>query len=133
MNDKWMIYLGAGMGAAIALLLIFGQKSEKEAAAPDPPKPAVEEKAAQVPDEPSAWQRQQAQLRTGIEAHRQAAEEEARMAQLVEEYKHEQAARAAAEAAKEKAEREYWEDRKDWVENFPFKHSAQGREVECTG
>lgn len=117
MSDKWMIYLGAGMCAVIALFLVFGGKRKTEV--------MEEEKTSPATEESSDWQRkQQDQLQAAAEAHRQANEEsaaeEARIARLAEEYKQELAAKAAAKAAKEKAEREYWEDRKEWVENFPF-------------
>ena len=126
MNDKWMIYLGVGMCAIVALLLVFGGKKKGTTVEPDPAVKVVEEEeTSPEPNEPSAEQRsQQAQLQVAAEAWRQANEEsaaeEARIARLAEEYKRELAAKAAAKAAKEKAEREYWEDRKEWVENFPF-------------
>ena len=126
MNDKWMIYLGAGMCAIVAMFLVFGGKKKGTTVKPEPVVEVVEEeKTSPEPNEPSAEQRsRQAQLQAATEAWRQANEEsaaeEARIARLAEEYKQELAAKAAAKAAKEKAEREYWEDRKEWVENFPF-------------
>ena len=128
MSDKWMIYLGVGMCAIVALLLVFGGEKEKKVVKPEPVVEIMaEEEKENSPstEEPNDWQRrQQAQLQAAAEAWRQANEEsaaeEARIARLAEEYKQELAAKAAAEAAKEKAEREYWEDRKEWVENFPF-------------
>ena len=127
MNDKWMIYLGAGMCAIVAMFLVFGGKKEGTTVEPEPVAKVVEEEkeTSPEPNEPSAEQRsRQAQLQAATEAWRQANEEsaaeEARIARLAEEYKQELAAKAAAKAAKEKADREYWEDRKEWVENFPF-------------
>ena len=126
MNDKWMIYLGVGMCAIVAMFLVFGGKKKGITVEPEPVEEVVEEeKTSPSTEEPSAEQRrQQAQLQAAAEAWRQANEEsaaeEARIARLAEEYKQELAAKAAAKAAKEKAEREYWEDRKEWVENFPF-------------
>lgn len=107
MSDKWMIYLGVGMCAIVALLLVFGGKKEGTTVEPEPAAEVVEEEeTSPATEELSAEQRRrQAQLQAAAESHRQAAEE---------------AAKAAAKAAKEKAEREYWEDRKEWVENFPF-------------
>lgn len=126
MNDKWMIYLGAGMCAIVALFLVFGGKKEGTTVEPEPAAEVVEEEeTSPSTEEPIDWQRsQQDQLQAASEAWRQANEEsaaeEARIARLAEEYKQELAAKAAAKAAKEKAEREYWADRKEWVENFPF-------------
>lgn len=127
MNDKWMIYLGVGMCAIVALFLVFGGKKEGTTVEPESVAEVVEKEKETSPDtnEPSAEQRRrQAELQAAAEAWRQANEEsaaeEARIARLAEEYKQELAAKAAAKAAKEKAEREYWEDRKEWVENFPF-------------
>ena len=133
MSDKWMIYLGAGMCAIVALLLVFGGKKEGTTVEPEPVAEVVEEEeTSQSTKEPNDWQRrQQAQLQAAAEARRQAneeaaAEEEAYWAEIerkAAEYERELAAKAAAKAAKEKAEREYWEDRKEWVENFPFEPS----------
>ncbi len=121
-----MIYLGAGMCAIVALLLVFGGKKKGTTVELEPAVEVMEEEETSLePNERSAEQRsQQDQLQAAAEAWRQANEEsaaeEARIARLAEEYKQELAAKAAAKAAKEKAEREYWEDRKEWVENFPF-------------
>ena len=125
MNDKWMIYLGVGMCAIVAMFLVFGGKKKETTVEPEPVVEVVEkEKTSPSTEDPSAEQRrQQDQLQADIEAHRQAAEEEAYWAEIerkAAEYERKQAAKAAAEAAKEKAEQEYWEDRKEWVENFPF-------------
>lgn len=130
MNDKWMIYLGVGMCAIVAMLLVFGGKKKGTTVEPEPAVEVMEEEkeTSPEPNEPSAEQRRrQAQLQAAAESHRQAAEEaaaeEAYWAEIerkAAEYERELAAKAAAKAAKEKAEREYWEDRKEWVENFPF-------------
>ena len=130
MSDKWMIYLGAGMCAIVALFLVFGGKKKGTTDESEPAVEVMEEEKETSPstEDPSAEQRrQQDQLQAAAEAWRQANEEsaaeEARIARLAEEYKQELAAKAAAKAAKEKAEQEYWEDRKEWVENFPFEPS----------
>lgn len=129
MSDKWMIYLGVGMCAIVALFLVFGGKKEKKAVKPEPAVEVVEEEeTSPSAEEPSAEQRRQAREQADIEARQQsaeekAAEEEAYWAEIRRKaagYERELAAKAAAKAAKEKAEREYWEDRKEWVENFPF-------------
>ena len=128
MSDKWMIYLGVGMCAIVALLLVFGEKKEGTTVESEPVVEIMAEEEKETspePNEPSVEQRRrQAQLQAAAEAWRQANEEsaaeEARIARLAEEYKQELAAKAAAKAAKEKAEQEYWADRKEWVENFPF-------------
>lgn len=124
MSDKWMIYLGVGMCAIVALLLVFGGKKKGTTVEPEPAAEVVEEEeTSPSTEEPSAEQRRQAQLQADIEARQQAAEEEAYWAEIerkAAEYERKLAAKAAAKAAKEKAEREYWEDRKEWVENFPF-------------
>ncbi len=129
MSDKWMIYLGAGMCAVVALLLVFGGKKEVTTVEPEPVEEVVEEEeTSPSTEEPRAEQRRrQAELQAAAESHRQAAEEaaadEAYWAEIrrkAAEYERELAAKAAAKAAKEKAEQEYWEDRKEWVENFPF-------------
>lgn len=125
MNDKWMIYLGVGMCAIVAMFLVFEGKKEGTTVKPEPVAEVVEEEeTSPSTEEPSAEQRrQQTQEQADIEARRQDAEEEAYWAEIerkAAEYERELAAKAAAKAAKEKAEREYWEDRKEWVENFPF-------------
>ena len=124
MSDKWMICLGAGMCAIVALLLVFGGKKEVTTVEPEPVEEVVEEEeTSPSTEEPSAEQRRQAREQADIEARQQAAEEEAYWAEIrrkAAEYERKLAAKAAAEAAKEKAEQEYWEDRKEWVENFPF-------------
>ena len=125
MSDKWMVYLGVGMCAIVALLLVFGGKKEVTTVESEPVEEVVEEEeTSPSTEEPRAEQRrQQAQLQADLESHRQAAEEEAYWAEIrrkAAEYERELAAKAAAKAAKEKAEQEYWEDRKEWVENFPF-------------
>ena len=124
MSDKWMIYLGVGMCAIVALLLVFGGKKEGTTVEPEPAVEVVEEEeTSPSTEELSAEQRRQAREQADIEARQQAAEEEAYWAEIerkAAEYERKLAAKAAAKAAKEKAEREYWEDRKEWVENFPF-------------
>ena len=128
MNDKWMIYLGVGMCAIVAMFLVFGGKKKGTTVKPEPVAEVVEEEeTSPSTEEPSAEQRrQQTQEQADIEARRQDAEEEAYWAEIerkAAEYEQELAAKAAAKAAKEKAEQEYWEDRKEWVENFPFEPS----------
>ena len=63
MNDKWMIYLGAGMCAIVALLLVFGRKKKGTTVKPEPVAEVVEEEeTSQSTKEPIDWQRSQQAL-----------------------------------------------------------------------
>ncbi len=131
MYRKPFLYLGAGGCLAVAVVIAFSTRSDRGASLNWTPlsetAPTSKESIGQ-PDTPAKSQNLLREVATGIHAARQSndAEWQAQLAEwdevrrLAAVHRRKEAERAALRAAKEQADQAWWEDRKEWIENFPF-------------
>ena len=134
MNAKQFLTWGLGICVTTAMVITLSKEIDGDVSSE--PMQASKENAVgnPFPEQSEGLETAQDllnQVSRGIKTGRQAQDEERqallaeaeKYRRLGEEHRKKQAERSAAKASKERAKQEWWEDRKDWIENFPFEPS----------